>query len=286
MGSYLCPATLPEALGALADAEREGRTIVLLAGATDYYPARVDRPIDDDILDLSGLAEARAIRRVDEGWWIPALATWTDLVDAPLPALFDGLRLAARTVGGPQIQNRGTVVGNLVNASPAADGTPNLLALNALVTLASARGERRAPVGAFVTGNRSTLRGSDELVTGIVVPEPPVVGTARSTFLKLGSRSYLVISIAMVAAVLIVDGDGRITDARIAVGACSAVARRLPGLEASLVGRAAAAAGIGTIVKPEHLADLSPIDDVRATAAYRLDAAETLVRRALETLVR
>ncbi|MBF8290950.1 MAG: xanthine dehydrogenase family protein subunit, partial [Chloroflexi bacterium] len=130
MGSYLRPTAEAEALGALAAGLREGRPRVIVAGATDHYPARVGRVSDEDVLDISALAEDRAIRQVDGGWWIPALSTWTEVVEAALPPLFDGLRGAAKAVGGLQIQNRATVVGNLCNASPAADGVPNLLALD------------------------------------------------------------------------------------------------------------------------------------------------------------
>jgi CO/xanthine dehydrogenase FAD-binding subunit len=235
----------------------------------------------EDVLDVTALEGLRGVRAVDGGWRIGALTTWTDLVEAELPRLFDGLRAAALAVGGAQIQARATIAGNLCNASPAADGTPNLLALDAVVELASARGVRRVPVGQFVTGNRRTVRGADELVTGIFVPSP-IEGTgARSTFEKLGSRAYLVISIVMVGAVVEVDGDGRIARARIAVGACSEVAQRLPELEAELAGRPATPSS-AAIVRAEHLAGLSPIDDVRGSAAYRRDAAVTVVRRALE----
>ena len=282
MGTYLRPADLPDALAALAAGAAEGRPKVVIAGATDHYPARVGRVVDEDVLDVSGLAGLRSIDRRDDGWLIPAGATWTDLAEAELPPLFDGLRGAARAVGGLQIQNRATIAGNVANASPAADGVPNLMALDAVVELASARGSRRVPVAGFVTGNRSTVRAADELITGLFVAEPP--GHARSAFLKLGSRAYLVISIAMVAAVLVTDEHRRITSARVAVGACSAVAARLPELEALLVGRAAAP-GLEEAVQSAHLAALRPIDDVRASAAYRRDAAEVLVRRALSELV-
>ena len=282
MGSYLRPATLAEAIEALARAAEDGRPGVIVAGATDHYPARVGRVTDDDVIDITGIAGLRAIEAADDGWRIPALATWTDVAAADLPPLFDGLGRAARTIGGRQIQNRATVVGNLVNASPAADGTPNLLTLDAEVALASVRGERRVPVADFVTGNRTTVRAADEVVTGLFIPA--LDSSVRSTFLKLGSRAYLVISIAMVAAVLAVDATRRVTHARVAVGACSPVARRLGELEAALMGQPAAP-GVGAMVRPEHLAGLSPIDDVRGTGTYRLERAETLVRRALEELV-
>ena len=283
---YARPAELADALDALDGGVRAGRPPVIVAGATDHYPSRVGRVVDEDVLDVSGLAGMRGVQPVDGGWWIPAGVTWTELVETPLPAAFDGLKRAALAVGGLQIQNRGTVVGNVCNASPAADGMPNLLALDAVVELASRRGTRRLPIGEFVTGNRTTTRAPDELVTGIVVPDPPADGdggTAASTFLKLGSRAYLVISIVMVGAVVVRDASGRIASARIAVGACSPVARRLPELEAALPGQALRP-GIGGLVVDEHLAPLSPIDDVRGSAEYRRRAALVLVRRALEEL--
>jgi CO/xanthine dehydrogenase FAD-binding subunit len=278
MGSYLRPTELDEALAALA-----ARPLIVLAGGTDYYPARVGKPLDDDLLDITGLSALRRIHEDGGSWRIPALATWSDVIAAPLPRLFDGLKLAAREVGGVQIQNAGTVCGNLCNASPAADGTPNLLALDAEVELASAGGTRTLPVAEFVTGNRRTVRRPDELVTALVIPKPK--GDARSTFVKLGARKYLVISIAMVAAVIELDAGGKIATARVAVGSCAAVARRLPMLEQRLQGQTLSPAIAGA-VQPADLAPLSPIDDVRGTAAYRSDAALTIVRRALVELAR
>lgn len=283
MGAYLRPSDLDEALGALATGAPGGAPWVVLAGATDHYPARVGRLPDEDLLDVTAIRGLREITAGDDGWRIGALATWTDLVEAPLPSLFDGLKAAAVAVGGLQIQARATIAGNVCNASPAADGVPNLLALDAVVTLASARGPRAIPVAEFITGNRKTIRSPDELVTGLLVPHPRSETTVRSAFEKLGSRAYLVISIAMVAAVTELDAGGRIARARVAVGACSEVAQRLPFLEQELAGMAAqeAARALDDIVRPEHLEHLRPIDDVRGTAAYRRGAAIELVRRAL-----
>jgi CO/xanthine dehydrogenase FAD-binding subunit len=273
LGSYRRPHDLTEALAALAAGTR-----VIVAGGTDYYPARVGQPLDDDVLDISGLAALRTI--ADEGaqWRIPALATWSDVIAAKLPPLFDGLKLAAREVGGVQIQNAGTVCGNLCNASPAADGTPNLLALDASVELTSASGRRTVPVAAFVVGNRRTMRRADELVTALLVPKPKLA--ARSGFVKLGARRYLVISIVMAAAVIETAPDNTIAAARIAVGACSAVPQRLPALEDALVGQRIDAA-ITDIVVPAQFAPLAPIDDIRASADYRSEAAVTVVQRLL-----
>jgi CO/xanthine dehydrogenase FAD-binding subunit len=275
MGSYIRPTELNEALAALAAGPR-----VILAGGTDYYPARVGQPLDDDVLDITALPELRRIADEGSQWRIPALCTWTDILETELPPLFDGLKRAAREVGGVQIQNAGTLCGNLCNASPAADGTPNLLALDARVELTSLRETRRLPVADFVTGNRATARRADEMVTALLVPKP--ARAARSTFLKLGARKYLVISIAMVAAVVEI-ADGAVAAARIAVGSCSAVPQRLPQLEQALVDRRLDAA-LAHVAQPAHLAPLSPIDDVRGTADYRRDAALALVRRALGEL--
>ncbi len=242
----------------------------------------------EDVLDVTALDGLRGIEEIDGGWRLGALTTWTDLVEADLPPLFDGLRAAALAVGGPQIQARATIVGNVCNASPAADGMPNLLALDSVVELASSRGARQVPIGDFVLGNRRTARGSDELVTGLFIPTSIAGTVVRSGFQKLGSRAYLVISIAMAAAGAEIDAEGRVARVRIAVGACSEVAQRLPALERELVGFAAgpaSAQAVSAAVRQEHLAGLSPIGDVRGTGEYRRDAARTLVRRALQRVL-
>ena len=273
MGDYLRPTSLEEALGALI------RPWTVLAGGTDFYPARVGRAIDDNLLDITAIAALRGISADAEGWRLGATTTWSELIETALPPLFDGLKQAAREVGGRQIQNAGTLAGNLCNASPAADGVPPLLALGAEIELAGRAGTRRLPLAAFITGNRRTVRAPGELLVAIRVPKP--ARPARSAFLKLGARRYLVISIAMAAATLEIE-DGRVAAARIAVGACSAVAQRLAALEAALVG-AALDPGIGDRVDAAHLAPLAPIDDVRASAAYRRDAVVTLLRRLLRS---
>ena len=127
---YLRPRSIEEAVSALA-----ARPWTVLAGGTDHYPARVGPRADEDIVDISALADLRGVRADDGGWRIGALTTWSEVARADLPPLFDGLKLAAREVGGAQIQNRGTVGGNLCNASPAADGVPPLLTLDATVEI-------------------------------------------------------------------------------------------------------------------------------------------------------
>lgn len=268
------PHTLHEALALLA-----AGAAWPLAGGTDIYPARAAalawlRPEAGALLDLSGITGLDAIEATEAGWRIGALVTWSQLLAAPLPPAFDALKAAARQVGGVQVQNRGTLVGNLCNASPAADGVPPLLALDAKLELASPRGVRRLALPQFLLGNRRTALAPDELAVAIHVPR----AAGRSAFQKLGARSHLVISIVMVAAVVEAEA-GVLQRARIAVGACSPVAQLLPGLEATLAGVPVAEAVAR--VSPDHLAPLAPIDDLRASAAYRRHAALVLVRRAL-----
>jgi CO/xanthine dehydrogenase FAD-binding subunit len=274
---YSRPRSLDEAVRVLAESGGQ-----ILSGGTDFFPALGDRPAPDRVVDISGLAGIKGIT-VETGYIrIGGLTTWSEVIATPLPRCFDALKSAAREIGGIQIQNRGTVAGNLCNASPAADGVPPLLALNAEIELVSASGTRRISLADFIVGNRKTLRRPDEILANIIVPR--TIEDAASVFLKLGARRYLVISIAMVAVVIKKDDAGRVAEARVAVGSCSAAAQRLTVLEQALVG-APAHIGLGAIVLPAHLAPLSPIDDVRATAAYRNDAALTLIGRALDACV-
>jgi CO/xanthine dehydrogenase FAD-binding subunit len=156
---------------------------------------------------------------------------------------------------------------------------PPLLTLDAEVELVSHEGVRRMPLADFIVGNRKTQRQPDEICSQILVPR--TIENGRSTFFKLGARRYLVISIVMVAVVIEKDSTNCVREARVSVGSCSAVARRLTDLEHALVG-APAAVGLGSLATAEHLNNLSPIGDVRATAAYRRDAALRLVQRALD----
>jgi len=270
---YAKPRSVDEALGLLADGEWW-----ILAGGTDFYPALGARPLMRDVLDINGLRDLDQITDTGEAFVIGARASWTSLIRRELPPAFDALKLAAREVGSVQIQNRATVAGNLCNASPAADGVPPLLALDASVELRSAKGSRVLPLSEFVLGNRMTALAPDELLTAIHIPKTAAAG--RSGFVKLGARRYLVISIAMAAANVEIDGDGTIAAARVAVGSCSPVAIRLPELEAALAGRPADARLLEA-VEDGHFAGLSPIDDVRGTSEYRIAAAREIVGRAL-----
>lgn len=273
MARYERPGTVEEALALLA---RGSWTV--LAGGTDFYPALGGNPVAGDVLDISRIAPLKEIAETPEGWAIGAAATWSALRRAALPPAFAALQQAASEVGSVQIQNRATLGGNLCNASPAADGVPALMILDAEAELASLAGTRRLPLEKFILGNRRTARQPDELLRAICIPKRAASG--RSVFRKLGSRRYLVISIAMAAVRLDTDSEGRVGASAVALGACSAVAQRLTELEAALRGLPLDAA-LTEAVLPEHFATLSPIDDVRASAAYRSHAAAEIVRRAL-----
>ena len=270
------PASVAQATRLLA-----ARPWAVLAGGTDLYPAHVGRAIALPVLDIGGIAELRGMRREGASWTIGATTTWSDVARAELPPLFAALQAAAREVGGVQIQNTGTVAGNLCNASPAADGTPALLAMRARVVLQSARGLRELAVDEFVLGNRRTARADDELV--VAVRTPAWSERARSAFAKLGGRRYLTIAVTAVAVVVDADADDTVRAAGVAVGSCAPAARRLPALEARLVG-ARIDGDLGALVADADLAPLAPIDDVRGSAAYRIDATRTLLRRALGEL--
>lgn len=273
MGIYHRPCNLKDALGVLASGP-----VTIAAGCTDLFAATEAPEIAGPVLDVTGIAALRGITETPGGWRIGAATTWSDLIRADLPPAFDALKAAAREVGSVQIQNAATIAGNLCNASPAADGVPPLLILEAEVEIASLDGVRLVGLSAFLRGVRETALRPGEMVVAVHVPR--MASDGQSVFLKLGARRYLVISIAMVAARVVVRG-GLIAEAALAVGACSPVAQRLRGLEARLLGLTPSEAVLA-VQDAEVAAELSPISDVRADESYRGEAAGELVRRALQ----
>jgi len=243
---YLRPDNLEDALSALSEHPR-----TLLAGGTDFFPARVGKPITDNVLDLSGVESLRKIQQTADGFMLGGLTTWTDIIEAQLPPAFDGLKQAAKTIGGVQTQNAGTLVGNICNASPAADSVPNLLALEAQVQLQSVRETRMLPLEEFILGNRKTAKKADELISGIFIPQPEL------------------------------NESDEILNLKIAVGACSPVAQRLRLLEQEAVGQKLKSIKI----LPAHFESLEPIDDIRATADYRKKVVPELLLRAIKGVI-
>ena len=238
---------------------------VPIAGATDVYvglnfgTVRAKR-----FLDIWPLDELRTISVVDDRLVLGALVTYTAMiasadVRARLPMMIE----AARQVGGPQIQNRGTVGGNIANGSPAGDSLPVLAATDAVVVLRSVDGERRIPFTGFYTGYRATIMRSDELIVAVEIPR--VVGT--QWFRKVGTRAAQAISKVVVAAV-------RAPTPRIAVGSVAPTVIRLSGAERALASGADLDIAMSALRK-----EVRPIDDLRSTAEYRLRVTENLVRR-------
>ena len=271
------PNTLNDACTVLAEASNQ-----IVNGGTCLSPTVKYGRALGPLLDLSRLKELKAIQMADDGVRIGGRITWSEIATAVLPPCFDALKQAARNVGSIQIQNVGTVAGNLCNASSAADGVPPLLAVDAEVELVSSAGQRRIGLSNFIVGDRKTLRRDDEILTAIVVPR--TIDAGASVFFKLGARSFLTTSIVTVAVVIERDAMAHAGQVRIAVGSCSPVAQRLRKLEHRLVGKRAEP-GLGDVAVEADLAALSPGDDVQATAAYRREAAFTLVRRAIDACI-
>lgn len=279
MLTYHRPTTLDAALAAAATGARAA------AGCTDLFPATTRPSLElahEAVLDLTAVPMLRGITEDDNGWRIGATTTWTDIVRADLPPAFDALKAAAREVGSVQIQNAGTIAGNLCNASPAADGVPPLMVLDASVELSAAGAVRVLPLSDFLTGPRRTALQPGEIMTAVLVPRG--AGAGRSGFLKLGARKYLVISIAMVAARLVVE-EGLIGEVALSIGSCGPVAARIGAVEAALLGAPACADSAALITDAMVAEALSPIDDIRADAGYRTHAAAVLLRRAVAAVL-
>jgi CO/xanthine dehydrogenase FAD-binding subunit len=277
LAAYHRPTDLTEALDILAS-----EPVRIAAGCTDLFPATQAKSLQGPILDITAIDGLRGVSSGPDGWRIGAATTWSDVIRADLPPAFDGLKLAAHEVGSVQVQNAGTLAGNLCTASPAADGAPCLLTLDARVELSSVQGTRVLPLPDFLTGARQTALRPGEMVTALLVPVSATRGYGH--FLKLGARKYLIISIAMVAARLEI-ADRQVTGATVAVGSCSAVATRLPALEQALIGQPVD--GVASVVAPDLIVpSITPINDIRADIAYRRTAAVELVRRTLGGLTR
>ncbi|MEP3198951.1 MAG: FAD binding domain-containing protein [Lentilitoribacter sp.] len=248
----------------------------IIAGGTDVFPAAKQGHTPRTLIDLTAIPALSGIELTGDHYRIGAATTWSDIIKAELPAGFDALKQAACEVGSIQIQNAGTIGGNICNASPAADGVPPLLALDAKVELASAEnGVRRMALSEFILNVRKTSLAEDEIVSAVHIPKPGAL--EKSAFEKLGSRRYLVISITMIAANITCDKSGVITHAKIAVGACSPVAQRLTAFETDIIGQKPE----NIEITEQHLSVLSPIDDVRGSGEYRMDVVAEQCKRAV-----
>ena len=277
------PTTLDDALVALADAATTQTPLRLLAGGTDIMVEANHGGLRyRNFLDLSGLrAELSGLAWNDAGdLRIGAMCTYARLLGdrravAELPMLAD----AARLVGASQIQARGTFAGNVENGSPAADGAPALLALDAIVHLRSARGARTIPLAEYYTGYRATARKADELITGLTVPAQSGP-TSQQFFRKVGTRAYQAITKVGLSA-RIVWTKGEISDARIVATSMAATICRARHLENALRGVSTLTPATIARLRNAQNADLRPLDDVRSTADYRAEVFHRLVLQAV-----
>ncbi len=273
------PGTLDEALSFLAAHRGEGWRPI--AGGTDVM-VEIDhgRERGERWLDISHLEhELRPITREGDAVRVGGLATMTDLRrSAACGALCPMIAEAAATVGAVQIQNRATVAGNLVNASPAGDTLPVWLALDADVELAREGATRRVPYREFTTAYRTTVLREDELLTAVLVrPLPP---NARCLFRKVGTRAAQAISKVVLAAVAATDSRGAYAHVRLAFGSMAATPLRAPHAENEALGSLPSSI-TDRGVRDALANDFAPIDDVRSTAAYRMAVAANLVREFL-----
>jgi CO/xanthine dehydrogenase FAD-binding subunit len=259
----LTPRSLEEALQLKA----EHPQAVPIAGGTDLMvDLNFDRTRPAGILNLNEVGELRGWSRENGAVRLGAGLTYAEAMHAPLADLLPALAEASRTVGSPQIRNRGTIGGNLGTASPAGDALPPLLIEGARVELASVRGARELPLADFLLGPKQNALAPDELI--IAVRLSP--SGARQTFMKVGPRNAMVIAVVSLA--LSVDRER--AEVRAAYGSAGPV-------PALVVGSLAEREGL-----PERVAAAAqPIDDVRGSAAYRRHALRVLVRRALERCI-
>jgi len=270
--AYLRPRDLGEAL----DARAAHPDWMVLAGATDLMVSAGHRPEPAGILDLWRLRELCGIEAGEGAVAIGAGATWSEVERHPvIRERLAPLALAAREIGALQIQARATLGGNVGTSSPVGDSLPVLLALDATLEVASARGRRRVPYREWCTGYRTTQLGPDELIVSATLPLPGA--STRTTWRKVGTRRAQSISKVMGAAAIELDGD-TVVAARVALGAVADRPIRIAAVEDAVRGQRLGPAA-AEAARAALRAAIRPIDDVRSTAAYRRQTAENLVAR-------
>ena len=256
----LTPRSLDEALA--LKGEHPGA--LPIQGGTDVMVAlNFDRERPDVLLNLNEVSELRGWSRENGALRLGAALTYTEALDGDLASELPALAEASRTVGSPQIRNRGTIGGNLGTASPAGDALPPLLAEGAEIEVASVRGSRRLPLEDFLVGVKQNALADDELILAAYVTP----SGAPQTFMKIGPRNAMVNAVCSLAVVV----DREHEELRAAFGSAAPVARLV-------------AAPLHDVEAfPERVAAAaSPIEDVRGTAAYRRHALRVLTERALE----
>ena len=272
---FLVPANLQHLATLLQTPGRK-----LIAGGTDLIPSlRQAHSLPAQIIDISRLRELRYIREQNRIVHIGALTSFRDVQNSRIlnetaPALVQ----AAGQIGSPMIRTRGTLGGNIAHASPAADSLPALLIMDASVTLSSQKGQRTQMLCDFLLNPGKTDIHSDEILTDIFFEKPST--NCAASFVKIGPRRGMTIAIVNAAALVGLDNDGRINQARLSIGAVAPTAIRCRLTEQALIGCLPSEKlweSISSIIQEE----ISPIDDIRGTAQYRRRAAFILSKRAL-----
>jgi CO/xanthine dehydrogenase FAD-binding subunit len=273
------PRTLDDALALLREGPGMWRPF---AGGTDLMVLLEAGKLEHrKFFSIRHLKELRGVEESDGVVRVGALTTYTDVRRSELLGrLFPMLGQAARETGGIAIQNRGTVGGNIANASPAADTPPALLAYGAEVELVSAEGARLVPYAEFHTGYKQTVMRADELIAAVRLPKPRE--GARHLYRKVGTRRAQAISKVCFAAVAEVEGES-LTEVRIALGSVAPVVLRCRRTEAVLRGRRLDEEVL-RVALDEVAREVTPIDDIRSTARYRTRVAQNLLREFLAGL--
>ncbi len=279
--SLVEPKDLPSALAALDELGSAARP---LAGGTDLLLAMRDKGLPvETLVDISTLLELQGIEVLRNGSLsIGAAVTLRQIETSPIvkrgwPVLAEGVS----SIGSMQVRNRGTLGGNLCNASPAADSAPPLLVLNASVEIVSTASSRLVPIDAFFIGLGKTAVGPGELLKCVIVP--PMKPGMVAAFVAWGPRNAMDIDVANAAVSLVMADSLTCTEARVALGAVAAMPIRAPLAETFLQGRL----GDERIHKAadEALGHACPIDDVRATSEFRCRLVPVLVRRAVKQAI-
>jgi carbon-monoxide dehydrogenase small subunit/xanthine dehydrogenase small subunit len=274
--TYYRPRSLDDALEILAQRSGEVRPV---AGGTDVLVSAKDGKVRRaDLFDLSAVPDLQGIEEQDGYVWMGAATTHTQIIESLLLARWvPALPQACAVIGGPQIRNRGTLGGNLANASPAADAVPPLFVAEAEIEVVSVNGRRRVPITEFFTGYRQTVLTPDELILGVRVPKRAGV---RAAFLRLGQRQAQAISKVSVA-VAMTFREGRPEFVRVALGSVAPTVIRAVQTETAL-----AAGGYEGLRRAQEAVrtEVKPIDDLRSTRDYRREMAAVLLERAVRRL--
>jgi len=269
----------PDSLGELVKIlDETGGQVV--AGGTDVIPRMRRNLFSASILvDASNVTELGFIEEKDDQIVIGAMTTHQEIADSALiQSANPALAAAAASVGCHQTRHRGTLGGNLANASPAADTVPALLAFDAQIWLLRKDGGRSMPLGEFLVGPGKTKLVPGELIHSVTFSR--LSGSWGTAYQKLGKRNGMAISVVGVAAAVVLDPAGVVRDARVALGSVAPTVVRSAGAEKMLIGREASPRAVQDAADAV-IADISPISDVRSTAEYRRHAARILTRRVL-----